>query len=49
MTIASRLVGRPAGNAAIEHKLVAIWNLNQGRIGTGDPSLIFPGTELRLP
>jgi hypothetical protein len=33
----------------VEHKLVAIWNMNAGRIGTGDPNLIFPGTRLRLP
>jgi hypothetical protein len=47
--IARRLVGSRASNAAVEHKLVAIWNLNQGRIGTGDPNLIFPGTPLKLP
>jgi Domain of unknown function (DUF4397)/LysM domain len=47
--IASRLLGPGAGNEAIEHKLVAIWDLNAQRIGTGDPNLIFPGTRLSLP
>jgi hypothetical protein len=47
--IARRLVGSRASNAAVARKLVAIWNLNEGRIGTGDPNLIFPGTPLKLP
>lgn len=47
--IARQLVGPHASNGAIERQLVAIWNLNQGRIGTGDPNLIFPGTQLKLP
>jgi nucleoid-associated protein YgaU len=47
--IARRLVGPRASDEAVETKLVAIWNLNAGRIGTGDPNLIFPGTRLRLP
>ncbi len=47
--IARRLVGPRAPDEAVETKLVAIWNLNAGRIGTGDPNLIFPGTRLRLP
>jgi Domain of unknown function (DUF4397)/LysM domain len=47
--IARRLVGPRASNGAVEHKLVAIWDLNASRIGTGDPNLIFPGTRLRLP
>jgi hypothetical protein len=47
--IAQRIVGPSASNAAVEKELVSIWNLNAGRIGTGDPNLIFPGTHLRLP
>jgi nucleoid-associated protein YgaU len=47
--IARKLLGPRASNGAVEHKLVAIWNLNARRIGTGDPNLIFPGTRLRLP
>ena len=47
--IARRLVGPHASDGAVETKVVAIWNLNAGRIGTGDPNLIFPGTRLRLP
>jgi hypothetical protein len=48
-SIARGLVGADAGNEAIEHKLVAIWNLNSKRIGTGDPNLVFVGTRLRIP
>lgn len=47
--IAQRIVGPSASNAGVEKELVAIWNTNAGRIGTGDPNLIFPGTRLRLP
>ena len=47
--IAQRIVGPSASNAAVEKELVSIWNQNAGRIGTGDPNLIFPGTRLRLP
>ena len=47
--IAQRTLGPRASNGAVEKELVAIWNLNAGRIGTGDPNLIFPGTRLRLP
>jgi Domain of unknown function (DUF4397)/LysM domain len=47
--IARKLVGPGASNEAVEHKLVAIWDLNATLIGTGDPNLIFPGQRLRLP
>jgi len=47
-SIAARLLGPEATDAAIETKLVAIWDMNAARIGTGDPNLIFPGTRLRL-
>jgi hypothetical protein len=47
--IARHLVGPGADNEAVDRKLVAIWDLNASRIGTGDPNLIFPGTRLRLP
>jgi hypothetical protein len=47
--IARQIVGPRASDGAVENKLVAIWNLNAVRIGTGDPNLIFPGTRLRLP
>jgi hypothetical protein len=48
-SIARSLVGANASNEAIERKLVAIWDLNSRRIGTGDPNLIFVGTRLRIP
>jgi hypothetical protein len=47
--IASTVVGAGASNARIERELVAIWDTNAARIGTGDPNLIFPGQRLRVP
>jgi hypothetical protein len=47
-SIARGLLPAEASNAQIEHKLVRIWDLNAGRIGTGDPNLIFPGQRLVL-
>ncbi len=47
-SIATRLAGPGATNAAVERRLAAIWNANEQRIGTGDPNLIFPGTRLRV-
>jgi hypothetical protein len=48
-SIARRILGPDASNAAVQQKLHSIWNLNARRIGTGDPNLIFPGQRLRLP
>jgi X-X-X-Leu-X-X-Gly heptad repeat protein len=47
-TIARRLAGPQASASAIEARVHLLWNLNESRIGTGDPNLIFPGTRLRL-
>lgn len=40
----------PAGSdtQAVEDKVKELWQMNEDRIGTGDPNLIFPGTVLRL-
>jgi hypothetical protein len=40
----------PAGSdtRAIEDKVAELWRMNEDRIGTGNPNLIYPGTELRL-
>jgi outer membrane biosynthesis protein TonB len=40
----------PAGSdtQAIGDKVKELWRMNEDRIGTGDPNLIYPGTELRL-
>jgi nucleoid-associated protein YgaU len=48
-TIAAHHLGAGAGNEAIEGEVIAIWNLNAGRIGTGDPNLIFPGQVILFP
>jgi hypothetical protein len=47
-TIARSIVGPHASNATVERRVVAIWDTNEARIGTGDPNLIFPGTRLRV-
>jgi LysM repeat protein len=47
-SIARSLLPSGASNVAIEHKVVAIWDANAKRIGTGDPNLIFAGTRLLL-
>lgn len=40
----------PAGSdtQVIGDKVEELWRMNEDRIGTGDPNLIYPGTELRL-
>jgi len=48
-SIARRLVAPSATNEEVEAKLVAVWDMNAKRIGTGDPNLIFPGQRLMLP
>ena len=47
-SIARRLLGAGASNGQIAREVNRLWQLNQERIGTGDPSLIHIGTELRL-
>jgi len=46
--IAADLLGPGADTRAIEGEVGRLWRLNEDRIGTGDPSLIYAGTELRL-
>jgi hypothetical protein len=47
--IAQRLVGPTATGAQVQRKLVAVWDMNAKRIGTGNPNLVFPGQRLMLP
>lgn len=47
--IARRLVGSAATDEQVQRKLVALWDMNAKRIGTGDPNLVFPGQRLMLP
>lgn len=47
-SIATALLPAGADNAEIAAEVQRLWKLNAGRIGTGDPSLIYTGTELRL-
>jgi hypothetical protein len=46
--IAARLLPGGAGTDAVAGKVAELWRLNEDRIGTGDPNLIYAGTELRL-
>ncbi len=46
--IAAALLPARAGDAEIASEVARLWRLNEDRIGTGDPNLIYAGTELRL-
>jgi len=46
--IADALLPAGADTAAIEAEVARLWRLNEDRIGTGDPSLIYAGTTLQL-
>lgn len=46
--IAADLLGPRADTQKIEDEVGRLWRLNEDRIGTGDPNLIYAGTELRL-
>lgn len=46
--IAEGLLSPDAGTPAIAAEVERLWRLNEERIGTGDPSLIYAGTTLRL-
>lgn len=47
--IARTQLGEHASSAEVESEMIAIWNANVRRIGTGDPNLIFPGQRLHVP
>ena len=47
-SIAKAMLPGGASNAAIAREVRRLWRLNARRIGTGDPGLIYAGTELRL-
>ena len=47
--IARRLTGPGASDTEVADALVAIWNANDIRIGTGDPDQVPIGVRLRIP
>ncbi|MBS1863285.1 MAG: LysM peptidoglycan-binding domain-containing protein [Actinobacteria bacterium] len=47
-SIAAGFLPAGASNSEISAEVARLWKLNVGRIGTGNPSLILVGTELRL-
>jgi nucleoid-associated protein YgaU len=47
-SIAKRLLGPGASNGQIARKVERLWQLNEQRIATGDPSLLRVATVLRL-
>lgn len=46
--IAAALLPAGASDAEIASEVARLWKLNEDSIGTGDPSLIYAGTTLRL-
>ena len=46
--IAAGLLPGDADDAQIAAEVARLWSLNESAIGTGDPSLIYAGTTLRL-
>lgn len=46
--IAAGVLSPGADALEIEEEVERLWRLNEDRIGTGDPDLIYPGTVLRL-
>jgi hypothetical protein len=47
-SIAEALLPAGANTTEIAAEVQRLWRLNASRIGTGDPSLVYSGTELRL-
>jgi resuscitation-promoting factor RpfA len=46
--IAARHLGPDATTAQTAREVNRLWELNQRRIGTGNPDLIFPGQTLSM-
>jgi nucleoid-associated protein YgaU len=46
--IASRHLGADATDLETAQEVSRLWKLNEQRIGTGNPDLIFPGQTLRM-
>jgi hypothetical protein len=47
-SIASDVLGDDASSAQVSREVSRLWELNQERIGTGSPDLVYAGTRLRL-
>jgi hypothetical protein len=47
-SIAADVVGERAGVGRIAREVGRLWALNEDRIGSGDPDLLYVGTRLRL-
>jgi hypothetical protein len=47
-SIAKRLLGADVSTGRMAREVDRLWRLNSQRIGTGDPSLVYVGTVLRL-
>ena len=47
-SIASDLLGTDASTARVAREVTRLWQLNEDRIATGSPDLLFAGTRLRL-
>ena len=47
-SIAADVLGERASMASLAREVNRLWELNDDRIGTGNPDLLFAGTRLRL-
>jgi nucleoid-associated protein YgaU len=47
-SIASDRLGDGASAAQVSREVSRLWELNEERIGTGSPDLLYAGTRLRL-
>ena len=47
-SIADRILDADAAVPRIAREVDRLWDLNEARIGTGDPDVLIPGTRLRL-
>jgi LysM domain len=47
-SIASDLLGEGASVSSVAREVSRLWELNDNRIGTGSPDVLFAGTRLRL-
>jgi hypothetical protein len=48
-SIADHMLGPGTTPAQLSAAVKEIWDLNAATIGTGDPSMILAGQQLRLP
>jgi nucleoid-associated protein YgaU len=48
-SISWRLLGQEASVAQVAREVGLVWAANAGRIGSGDPDVVMPGTRIWVP